>query len=97
MSSPRRPQSGAGTGPETGSGTSSPATGLVIGRDRVRSADVIALLEAHLDDMRRTSPPGSVHALDVAALRAPPVSFWVARDGAGGTLAGCAALKRLGG
>jgi len=71
-----------------------PASGrLVIDRDGVRSADVIALLEAHLDDMRRTSPPGSVHALDVAALRAPQVSFWVARDG--GTLAGCAALKRL--
>jgi len=68
---------------------------LIISRDEVRSADVIALLEAHLEDMRRTSPPGSVHALDVAALRAPEVSFRVAREG--DTLAGCAALKRLDG
>jgi len=54
---------------------------------------VRALLEAHLDDMRATSPPESVHALDVEALRGPGIDFWtLSIDGA---LAGCGALRAL--
>lgn len=59
------------------------------------SADVIALLEVHLAGMRADSPPESVHALDLAGLQAPDVTFWTARDSAG-ELLGCGALKELG-
>ncbi len=50
-------------------------------------------LAEHLADMHATSPPESVHALDVEALRAPTVTFWTARDVSG--LLGCAALKEI--
>lgn len=43
--------------------------------------DVVAFLEEHLADMRSVSPPESVHALDVAALRGPGMRLWVLRDG----------------
>jgi putative acetyltransferase len=43
--------------------------------------------------MHAQSPRESVHALDVAALRAPEITFWTMR--VGGTLAGCGALKAL--
>ncbi|MGT2424876.1 GNAT family N-acetyltransferase [Amnibacterium kyonggiense] len=56
--------------------------------------DVRALLEEHLADMRRISPPESVHALDPVALAAPGVLFLAARDD-DGALLGCGALKRL--
>jgi putative acetyltransferase len=56
--------------------------------------DVMGLLAEHLADMHAESPPESVHALDVAALTAPAVTFWTARDD--GVLLGCAALKELG-
>lgn len=55
--------------------------------------DVVALLEGHLADMRATSPPESVHALDPTALVGPGLSFWTLRDD--GVLLGCAALKEL--
>lgn len=44
-------------------------------------------------DMHANSPAESVHALDLAELRAPAVSFWSAWDA--GSLMGCGALKRL--
>ncbi|WP_375389298.1 GNAT family N-acetyltransferase [uncultured Amnibacterium sp.] len=56
--------------------------------------DVRALLHEHLADMRRTSPPESVHALDPEALAASDVVFVTARDG-DGVLLGCGALKAL--
>ncbi len=52
-----------------------------------------ALLEEHLRGMHALSPPESVHALDLAALRAPSITFWSAWDGP--VLLGCAALKQL--
>lgn len=61
--------------------------------DDLTSPDVLALLEEHLRDMRATSPPESVHALDVARLRAPDITFWTAREE--GRLLGCGALKEL--
>jgi putative acetyltransferase len=62
-------------------------------RDDPARADVRLLLDEHLADMFRTSPPESVHALDHSALSAPGVSFWTARDD--GRLLGCGALKLL--
>ncbi|MCC2616047.1 GNAT family N-acetyltransferase [Aestuariibacter halophilus] len=61
----------------------------------VDQPDVRALLEGHLADMRETSPPESVHALDISGLQQPDITFWVARRH--GTLLGCAALKSLSG
>ncbi|MFB8145429.1 GNAT family N-acetyltransferase [Microbacterium sp. NPDC056003] len=51
------------------------------------------LIAFHLAGMRETSPPESVHALDIDALRDPAVSFWSAwvHD----DLAGIGALKRM--
>ena len=69
---------------------------MKIGPDRPLAADVRALLDEHLDEMRRTSPPESVHALDAAALAAPGILFLSARED-GGRLLGCGALKDLGG
>ena len=54
---------------------------------------VHALLEEHLADMHATSPPESVHALDLSGLRAPGVTFWTAR--LDGDAVGCVALKEL--
>ncbi|MCH6484436.1 GNAT family N-acetyltransferase [Pseudoxanthomonas sp. LH2527] len=61
--------------------------------DDLRHPAVIALLQEHLDWMHRTSPPESVHALDLDALRGNDISFWAAWDGE--ALAGCGALRRL--
>ncbi|WP_028645246.1 GNAT family N-acetyltransferase [Nocardioides sp. URHA0020] len=61
--------------------------------DDPRRDDVVALLADHLADMHATSPPESVHALDVDALADPSVTFLTARDT--GVLLGCGALKRL--
>lgn len=62
--------------------------------DDLRSADIAALLQAHLDEMFLHSPPESVHALDLEALRRPEITFWAVRDEEGG-LMGCGALKQL--
>ncbi|MFC3550510.1 GNAT family N-acetyltransferase [Lysobacter cavernae] len=62
--------------------------------DPLTGPEIAALLRAHLDEMHRISPPESVHALDLDALRAPEVTFWSARDG--DELLGCVALKQLG-
>ena len=61
--------------------------------DDLRGDDVAALLQEHLDDMHRHSPPESVHALDLDKLRRPEISFWVVREGQ--ALLGCGALKQL--
>lgn len=55
--------------------------------------DVTLLLQEHLDDMRATSPPESVHALAGAALAVPGITFVTARED--GVLLGCGALKLL--
>jgi putative acetyltransferase len=61
--------------------------------DDLHGAEIAALLQAHLDDMHRHSPPGSVHALDLERLRRPDITFWTAWDGT--TLMGCGALREL--
>ncbi|MEZ5092615.1 GNAT family N-acetyltransferase [Nocardioides sp.] len=66
---------------------------MEIGLDDPRRADVLALLHEHLTEMRATSPPESVHALDAGALAAAGVSFWTAREH--GQLVGCGALREL--
>jgi putative acetyltransferase len=60
--------------------------------DDLSSERVHALLEEHLRDMRAWSPPGSVHALDLDALRGPGMSFWTVWEGE--DLLGCGALMQ---
>lgn len=55
--------------------------------------NVQALLAMHLQDAYQNSPPDSVHALDLSALRANNISFWTMYDG--NRLMGCGALKML--
>lgn len=52
-----------------------------------------ALLEEHIQNMRAITPAASVHALDLAKLRSPDITFWSAWDD--GLLLGCGALKAL--
>ena len=61
--------------------------------DGLSSPAIADLLREHLGDMNAITPPESVHALDLEALRAPEITFWSAweRD----ELLGCGALKEL--
>jgi putative acetyltransferase len=61
--------------------------------DDLERPAVHALLEEHLRSMHQHSPPGSVHALDLDALRAPTITFWTAWDG--DDLLGCGALRAI--
>lgn len=76
--------------PQSATDLSSPMT---IQIDPLQDQAVVDLLRDHLADMHANSPPESVHALDVAALRAPNITFWSARQG--GEIHGCIALKQL--
>ncbi|MBM4256211.1 MAG: GNAT family N-acetyltransferase [Deltaproteobacteria bacterium] len=64
-----------------------------IRRDDLRGSEVAELLNEHLRDMHRVSPPESIHALDLEGLRQPAITFWTIWDE--GILAGCGALKEL--
>lgn len=66
---------------------------LRIIEDDLSSVAVAALLGEHLQGMATHSPPESIHALDVPALRAPDVTFWTAWNRS--ELLGCGALKQL--
>jgi putative acetyltransferase len=61
--------------------------------DSLTSPEILALLEEHLQSMHTISPPESVHALDLAALRRPEITFWTVWSGS--ELMGCGALKEL--
>jgi putative acetyltransferase len=61
--------------------------------DDLSRNEVHALLQEHLDNMHELSPPESMHALDLAKLRRPDITFWTAWDGP--ALLGCGALKEL--
>src|SRR5215471_18225016 len=61
--------------------------------DDLSGPEIHALLEEHLQDMKRHSPPESVHALDLEGLRKPEITFWAAWEN--GELLGCGALKEL--
>lgn len=64
-----------------------------IERDDLSRPSVRALVAEHLADMHDTSPPESVHALGLDALREPAVTVWTAWGD--GQLLGCGALKEL--
>lgn len=67
--------------------------GMQIRVDDLSGAAVRDLIAAHLDGMHDTSPPDSIHALDIDGLRHPSITFWsVWIDG---ELAGIGALKTI--
>jgi putative acetyltransferase len=61
--------------------------------DDLRGVQIAALLQEHMDHMSSISPPESMHALDLNALRSPNITFWTAWEGE--HLLGCGALKQL--
>ena len=61
--------------------------------DDLERPQVLALLEEHLQDMYATSPPESMHALDVSKLKLPSITFWTGWDGE--QLLGCVAMSQL--
>ncbi|HEY9878803.1 MAG TPA: GNAT family N-acetyltransferase [Leptolyngbyaceae cyanobacterium] len=66
---------------------------LQIREDDLTGEKVFALLQEHLEHMYEITPPESVHALDLTALRSPDITFWTAWEG--DELLGCGALKEL--
>lgn len=68
--------------------------------DDLSDPRIATFMEEHLQDMRATSPPESVHALDMDQLRRPEIRFWTAwlpddAEPAPGRLVGTGALKHL--
>jgi putative acetyltransferase len=61
--------------------------------DDLRGPEIHALLQEHLESMHLYSPPESIHALDLEALRRPEITFWSAWED--GQLLGCGALQEL--
>lgn len=61
--------------------------------DDLSGPEIAGMLREHLDFMTTQSPPESIHALDLNALKAEAISFWTASVARG--LVGCVALKAL--
>ena len=61
--------------------------------DDLTDPKVIHLVSEHLRGMTLISPPESIHALGIDALRKPDITFWTAWDG--DDLVGCGALREL--
>ena len=78
---------------QCGCGKSKAHTSMHIRLDDLSHPAIHALLEEHLQNMWALSPPESVHALDLAALRNPAITFWSAWRG--DELLGIGALKEL--
>jgi len=51
------------------------------------------LLAFHVGQMQAYSPPESVHALDLSALKTPDITVWTVRDG--DAIAGVGAMRQL--
>ena len=61
--------------------------------DDLQGPQIAALLKEHLEHMAELSPPESVHALDLNALRGTDITFWSVWSER--ELIGCGALKAL--
>src|SRR5512133_2156921 len=62
-------------------------------KDDLNGPEIKPLLQEHLNSMKLYSPPESIHALDIEALRKPEITFWTVWEN--GELLGCGALKEL--
>ncbi|OWY69910.1 GNAT family N-acetyltransferase [cyanobacterium TDX16] len=61
--------------------------------DDLSGSEIAEFLEEHIREMKSVSPPESKHALDLAGLRKPEITFWTVWDD--GRLIGCGAMKEL--
>lgn len=61
--------------------------------DDLSGPEIARLLQEHLRSVALHSPPESVHALDIEALRKADITFWSVWQGE--ELLGCGALKEL--
>ena len=61
--------------------------------DNLSGSEIAELLQEHLQSMGQHSPPKSIHALDIKALRKPEITFFSVWDNS--ALLGCGALKEL--
>jgi putative acetyltransferase len=61
--------------------------------DDLTGPEVAQLLDEHLQNMAKHSPPESRHALILQELRKPEITFWSVWEN--GHLVGCGALKEL--
>ena len=61
--------------------------------DDLTGPEIANLLEAHMADMHRWTPPESIHALDLEKLRTPDITFWSVWED--DELIGCGALREI--
>lgn len=66
---------------------------MEIREDDLTGKKIADLLWEHLENMHEITPPESIHALDLEALRSPDITFWTAWQD--DELLGCGALKEL--
>ena len=66
---------------------------MQIHEDDLTGEEIPCFLRDHLEEMHEITPPESIHALDLEALRSPDITFWSAWEG--DELLGCGALKEL--
>ena len=66
---------------------------MQIRQDDLSGAKIADFLRQHLRHMHEITPPESIHALGLEALRSPEITFWSAWEG--DDLLGCGALKEL--
>ena len=71
----------------------STSDGLQIKTDDLGGPEIAALLSEHLQSLAAVTPPGSMHALNLDALRQRDVTFWTVWQQC--ELVGCGALKEL--
>ncbi|HRK36091.1 MAG TPA: GNAT family N-acetyltransferase, partial [Candidatus Hydrogenedentes bacterium] len=53
---------------------------MIIRIDDLNGSEIAAFLNEHLMEMKSISPPESVHALNLEALRRPEITFWTVWD-----------------
>ena len=61
--------------------------------DDLNGPEIARLLREHLQGMALHSPPESIHALDIDALRKPDITFWSVWESS--ELMGCGAIRHL--
>ncbi|MCM3228783.1 GNAT family N-acetyltransferase [Bacillus altitudinis] len=66
---------------------------MYIQQDELKDGQIEQLIQAHLEEMKKHSPPKSIHALPLDDLKKQDVTVWSARDGE--VLLGCGAIKEL--
>ncbi|WP_404332331.1 GNAT family N-acetyltransferase [Mesobacillus maritimus] len=66
---------------------------MEIKKDDLTRAEVAELIKEHLQGVTLSSPPESIHALNLEELRRPNITFWTVWEGT--DLTGMGALKEI--